>query len=425
MSTHTDIVVIGGGAAGMMAAIKALQEGCDVTVLEKNPFCGKKINITGKGRCNITNTRPWQEFSAHIHPNSQFFRSAFYGFSNQDTIELINAIGVPTVETQGKRIFPESMSARDVSRALQSYMEDLGAALLCDVDVIAVKRDGDSLVTTFCRTGGGLPEAVSSEAVIVATGGLSYPTTGSTGAGYDIARSFGHTITEHFPSLTALKPRRYDLDLQGIELENVGLVLFVDKSPVQVEEGDLSFTDNGIEGSIGYRVSRKAVWALSHGQRVELELDLKPALSLEKLDARISREIAAIGSSRATISTTKLRGLLRSFMPQALVKPFADSHPGLGADNLAAALKSWIFKIDSYTGYERCVVTAGGVSQKEIIAKTMCSKLDPGLYFAGEVLDLDGDTGGYNLQIAFSTGALAGRSAAQRILNSRLVSEEG
>ncbi len=236
MSTHTDIVVIGGGAAGMMAAIKALQEGCDVTVLEKNPFCGKKINITGKGRCNITNTRPWQEFSTHIHPNSQFFRSAFYGFSNQDTIELINAIGVPTVETQGKRIFPESMSARDVSRALQSYMEDLGAALLCDADVIAVKRDGDSLVTTFCRTGGGLPEAVSSEAVIVATGGLSYPTTGSTGAGYDIARRFGHTITERFPSLTALKPRRYDLDLQGIQLENVGLVLYVDKSPVQVEE---------------------------------------------------------------------------------------------------------------------------------------------------------------------------------------------
>ena len=422
---HTDIVVIGGGAAGMLAAISALREGCDVTLLEKNPFCGKKINITGKGRCNVTNTRPWAEFSSHIHPNAQFFRNAFYAFSNQDLLDLLNAVGVPTVETQGRRVFPESMRAQDVSQGLQRYVEELGAELLCGADVVGVKRDGDVLLTTFCRTGGGLPETISSDSVIVTTGGLSYPTTGSTGFGYDIAASFGHTLTERFPSLTALMPRRYDRDLEGIELENVGLTLYVDMTPVQVEEGDLSFTDNGMEGSIGYRVSRKAVWALSHGQRVELELDLKPALSLEKLDARISREIAAIGSSRATISATKLRGLLRSFMPQALVKPFADSHPDLSADNLARSLKSWLFRIDSYTGYERCVVTAGGVSLKEVIAKSMRSRLDDGLYFAGEVLDLDGDTGGYNLQIAFSTGALAGRSAAQRILNSRETGEKG
>ena len=416
---RTDIVVIGGGAAGMMAAIRALREGCDVTLLEKNPFCGKKINITGKGRCNITNSRPWQEFSTHIHPNPQFLRSAFYDFSNRDVEDLFNSIGVPTVETQGQRIYPESMRAQDVSQGLQSYLEDLGAELVCGADVVGVRRDGGLLVTSFCPAVGGTPEAICSEAVIVATGGLSYPTTGSTGFGYEIARSFGHTVTECFPSLTALKPRRYDLDLSGIELENVGLNLYVDGRPVQSEDGDLSFTDNGIEGALGFRVSRKAVWALNHGQKVELELDLKPALNLAKLEARITREITAAGSSRATISDTKLRGILRTLLPQRLVKPFLDAHPGLNADNLAASLKGWFFKIESYTGYERCVVTAGGVSLKEVVAKSMRSRLDDGLYFAGEVLDLDGDTGGYNLQIAFSTGALAGRSAAQRILNSR------
>lgn len=403
----------------MLAAISAMREGCDVLLLEKNPFCGKKINITGKGRCNVTNARPWAEFSTHIHPDARFFRNAFYAFSNQDMIDLLNAVGVPTVETQGHRIFPESMRAQDVSQGLQGYLEELGAELLCGVQVVGVKREGESLLTAFCPSGGGAARVVSSDAVIVATGGLSYPTTGSTGFGYDIAASFGHTITERFPSLTALMPRRYDRNLEGLELENVGLVLYVDKSPVQVEEGDLSFTGNGMEGPIGYRVSRRAVWALAHGQRVELELDLKPALNLEKLEARISREISAAGSSRATISAARLRGLLRSFMPQDLVKPFADAHPELNAGNLARSLKSWIFRIESFTGYERCVVTAGGVSLKEIIAKSMRSRLDEGLYFAGEVLDLDGDTGGYNLQIAFSTGALAGRSAAQRILNSR------
>lgn len=418
-----DIVVIGGGPAGMMAAIKAAEEGCTVALLEKNAFCGKKLNITGKGRCNITNSRPWAEFATHIHPNSQFLRSAFYSFSNEDVVDFFNSIGVPTVETQGNRIFPESMRAMDVSRAMVAHMIGIGVDVRCDSEVIGVSKADGCFLTSIIASSGTSSETVASDAVIVTTGGLSYQSTGSTGFGYEVAKGFGHVISDTFPSLTALRPDRYDPSLVGIELENVGLVLYIDRNVAQMEQGDLSFTDNGIEGSLGFRVSRKAVHALRHGQKVELEMDLKPALNIQKLEARITRELTDLGSSRATMGPVKMKSFLRSFMPATLVAPFLAAHPSLNVDNLAAALKSWRFKITAFTGFERSVVTAGGVSQKEVIAKAMRSKMDPDLYFAGEVLDLDGDTGGYNLQIAFSTGALAGRSAAQRILNSRAGSE--
>lgn len=420
---HFDIVVIGGGPAGMTAAIKAAEEGCTVALLEKNPFCGKKLNITGKGRCNITNSRPWAEFSTHIHPNAQFLRSAFYSFSNADVVDFFNSIGVPTVETQGCRIFPESMRASDVSRALATHMSEMGVEVCCDSEVIGVEKKDGRFVTAVSVASGASSASVSSEALIVTTGGLSYQSTGSTGFGYEIAKGFGHTLSDMFPSLTALKPDKYDTSLVGMELENVGLLLYIDKDVVQMEQGDLSFTDNGIEGSLGFRVSRKAVHALRHGQKVELELDLKPALNLQKLEARITRELTEMGSSRTSMGPVKLKAFIRGFMPASLVAPFVAAHPGLTIDNLAQSLKCWRFKIASFTGYERSVVTAGGISQKEIISKAMRSKMDPDLYFAGEVLDIDGDTGGYNLQIAFSTGALAGRSAAQRILNSRAGSE--
>lgn len=423
--TQSDIVVIGGGAAGMMAAAKAAAEGCTVTLLEKNTFCGKKINITGKGRCNLTNMKPWAEFSQHVHPVAAFLRPAFYAFSNEDTVDFFNSIGVPTVVTQGERVYPESMRAFDVSRALAAHLEDIGVNVICGADVLGVTKsdsdavDGNAMRTTYVGAGADGTEVIASAAVIVATGGLSYPTTGSTGFGYEIAKGFGHSITSTFPSLTALMPAHYDRDLEGLELQNVGILLYVDRDLVQMEQGDLNFTDNGIEGPIGFRISRKAVHALVNGQKVELSLDLKPALNMAKLDARIDREIAALGSSRATLGPAKMRTLLRSLMPADLVSPFINSHPELNARNLAGSLKEWRFKIISYTGYERAVVTAGGVNQKEIIAKNMRSRKEEGLYFAGEVIDMDCDTGGYNLQAAFSSGALAGRSAAQRILNSR------
>ena len=256
----------------------------------------------------------------------------------------------------------------------------------------------------------------SAPVLIIATGGLSYPGTGSTGDGYDFARSLEHSVTETFPSLTALMPRMYDADLVGIELRNVGLSLFIDLDLIKIEDGELTFTSNGIEGALGFRLSRRAVWALIKGQRVELVLDLKPALSLEKLRARIARDLAQMGATADDVGRNRFRTLLRGLMPAALVVPFQHYHKDLNVSNLPDKLKEWRFEIKSYTGYERAVVTAGGIPQKEIIAKTMASKKLPNLYFAGEIIDIDGDTGGYNLQIAFSTGVLAGESAAQQIL---------
>ncbi len=420
MQRKCDIAVIGGGAAGLMAAIQAAERGCNVVLLEKNSFCGKKINITGKGRCNITNTRPWNEFSPHVHPVAAFLRSAFYHFSNESIIALLNRIGLETVVERGERVYPKSMRARDVSQALTSYAEQVGVHIEYNCDVLRVSPEENCLRCTCAITDANLrTEILNAQAVIVATGGLSYPSTGSTGRGYEIARDFGHTIVDTFPSLTALMPERFDPDLIGIELKNVALQLYVDRDPVQYEEGELTFTEGGIEGALGFRVSRKAVAALRKKQRVELALDLKPGLSREQLENRISRELEALHCTRASLGPLKMKALLRTLMPGQLITPFLTAHPNLNGQNLPDALKAWRWRIINHTGYERAVVTAGGVPQNELIAKTMCSRKNGRLFFAGEVIDLDGDTGGYNLQIAFSTGALAGASAAAQVLKAR------
>ncbi|MBQ0025372.1 MAG: NAD(P)/FAD-dependent oxidoreductase [Bacteroidales bacterium] len=399
------IYIIGGGPAGMMAAIKAaevLRESGDeragdrIVLYDKNDVLGRKIYLTGRGRCNITNMRPWSEFSTHIHPNQNFLKHAFHAFSNSDVIAFFESLGVPTVVLQGQRVFPASLKAADVARSLENRVHELG---------IQVRRESVDIKGFDRMFGDGI--------VILATGGKSYPVTGSTGDGYEMASSVGHTVTSLFPCETALLPYGYDRNLEGIELKNVSLSLFVDKDKVQVEEGDFSFTNDGIESGIAYKISRRAVWALMNGQRVEVVLDLKPALSKEKLAARIARDVVQMKGR------PKASSLLRGLMPEALIAPFlmADKR-AIEIESLPDALKSWRMKIESFKGYERAVVTAGGVSLKEVSQKTMASKMKPGLFLAGEVLDLDGDTGGYNLQIAFSTGALAGSSAAKELLTS-------
>lgn len=386
------IVIIGGGAAGMMAAIFAagrLGDGSRVTLLEKNDRLGRKIYLTGKGRCNITNMRPWNEFSRHIHPDPKFFKPAFRAFSNEAVKEFFESSELPVTVEQGRRLFPASMKAADVVRTLERKVKECG-----------VRTEYNTVWDS----------SVSYDALVVATGGKSYPVTGSTGDGYEIARSFGHTITRVFPSLTALMPREYRY-YGTVELKNVALTLMVDKDVVQREEGEMSLTDDGIEGALGYRLSRRAVWALENGQKVTLSLDLKPALTQEQLSARISREMEGMGG-RPSVGA-----LLHRLLPSDLIPLFLDAHKGIGPGNLPSALKEWRFPIVSCKGYERAVVTAGGVSLKEINPSTMESRLHPGLFFAGEVLDIDGDTGGYNLQVAFSTGALAGMSAADYLLS--------
>jgi hypothetical protein len=391
------LAIVGGGPAGMMAAIRAavtLGDGSRVVLFDKNERLGRKIYLTGKGRCNLTNLRPWEEFAPHIHPNQRFLQQAFRAFSNEDVIRFFEKLGVPTVTLQGQRVYPASLIAGDVARALERRVQELG------------------IEVRYTTTVGSLAELDAYAAVIIATGGKSYPVTGSTGDGYRFAQEAGHTVTAVFPSETALLPRGYDPGLPGLEMKNVGLQLYIDRTLVESEQGDFNFTDDGLESGIAYHLSRRAVWALCNDQKVDIILDLKPALNLEKLEARIARESAsAPRPSRLDPDS------LRSFLPKPLVAPFRRANPDLSLENLAKRLKSWSFPIVDYKGFERAVVTAGGVSLKEVVPKTMASRLRPGLFFCGEVLDLDGDTGGYNLQIAFSTGSLAGTSAANYLLS--------
>ncbi|MBQ2912701.1 MAG: aminoacetone oxidase family FAD-binding enzyme [Bacteroidales bacterium] len=402
-----DIVIIGGGAAGLYAAatLSSLNmEGASLKVLllEKMHRCGLKIGITGKGRCNLTNTKPWEEFSSHIHPKNIFLKNSFYGMSNISTMEFFEKIGLPLVVERGDRVFPQSMKATDVPSVLEKHILRGGVEIKKNAPVRHIKSSPDNLFLVEYGEG----EELASKKIIVATGGLSYKTTGSTGDGYEFARCFGHKITQCFPSLTALRPKDYREEFQGISLKNVSLQLVVNGNVVQEEFGDLDFTNGGIEGPIGFKVSRKGVHSIINGQKVEVVLDMKPAVSHKQLKERISRELLQVKGNQ-------LKGLLPKLLPQSIVPLFVAAHKNLSIENLPEKLKCWKFAVEGYVGYERCVVTAGGVHLQEVSQKSMESKLVKGLYFAGEVLDLDGDTGGYNLQIAFSTGALAAMSAAK------------
>ncbi len=403
-----DIIIIGGGAAGLYAAATLssyIREGnsLNVLLLEKMHRCGLKIGITGKGRCNLTNTKPWNEFSTHIHPKNIFLKNSFYAMSNIAVMEFFERIGLPLVVERGDRVFPQSMRALDVVSALEGHILGGGVEILKNKEVSSLEHpDNYFRISTLDGN------VFTSHKVIVATGGLSYQSTGSSGDGYVFAKSFGHKIAPCFPSLTALVPKNYRMEYHGISLKNVSVQLVVNGDVVQEEFGDLDFTNGGIEGPIGFKVSRKGVYSIINGQKVELRLDMKPAVSEKQLQERIQRELKEIKGDQ-------LRGVLPKLLPSKLVKLFIEENKGVSLSNLHQRLKCWSFPVAGYVGYERCVVTAGGISLQEVSQKTMESKLVNGLHFAGEVLDLDGDTGGYNLQIAFSTGAMAALSAATAI----------
>ena len=411
-----DLVIIGGGAAGLMAAAQIsslLSEEVNsfkpsVLLIEKMMRPGRKIGITGKGRCNLTNARMWDEFSVHVHPNPNFFKNAFYNFSSSDTMDFFRRLGLELTVERGQRVYPKSMKAQDVTDTLVRYIKR------CRAVEISTEVSIDSVSSgEYYKLNLSDGSVVESRMVLVATGGLSYPSTGSTGDGYAFAEALGHTVTARYPSLTALTPKDYKEfagHLYGLQLKNVSLSLIVNGNVAQEEFGDLDFTEGGIEGALGFRVSRKAVLSLSQGQKVSLVLDMKPSLSESQLRERIKRE--------SSTGNNNVKYLLSKLLPRQMIQPFLTIHKktllmqsnSKAVEELPKLLKNTQFDIDSYVGYERCVVTNGGVSLGEVSPKTMESKLKKGLFFAGEVLDLDGDTGGYNLQIAFSTAALAARA---------------
>ena len=432
--TSADIIVIGAGASGLMAAAGAAQNGASVVVLEKMPRPGRKIMITGKGRCNFTNLKAWNEFSAHIHPKPNFLKPAFYNLNSEKMIEFLESQGLECVVERGERAFPASHLASDVVDALVRAAEDSGARILCGKEVSEISSAIETSFNVKCSDG----STFRCRKLIICTGGLSYPKTGSTGDGYKWAGQFGHSIKTLFPSLTAIVPFRYKVTtaahknhidrstplseigklLCGNELKNIQISIIIDGNTAQEEFGDMQFTDGGIEGPVGFKVSRKCVNALINGSKVGAVLDLKPAVDLEDLTVRISclwNEISKDKRNASKQYKDRYRILLTKVMPMSLIQGFMQMNPNTDHKTLAKALKNWKFDIEGYVGYERCVVTAGGVSCEEVAPKTMESKLTPGLYFAGEVLDLDADTGGYNLQTAFSTGYLAGMNAAKSL----------
>lgn len=434
--TSADIIVIGAGASGLMAAAGAGQNGASVAVLEKMPRPGRKIMITGKGRCNFTNLKAWNEFSAHIHPKPNFLKPAFYNLNSEKMIEFLESQGLECVVERGERAFPASHLASDVVDALVRAAESAGARILCSKEVEEIIHSSEAGTSFSLKCSDG--STFRCRKLIICTGGLSYPKTGSTGDGYKWAGQFGHSIRTLFPSLTAIVPFRYKVTtasplnhidrstplseigktLCGNELKNIQLSIVIDGNTAQEEFGDMQFTDGGIEGPVGFKVSRKCVNALINGSKVSAVLDLKPAVDHEDLTVRISclwNEICKDRRNASKQYKDRYRILLTKVMPMSLIQGFVQMNPNTDHKTLAKALKHWKFDIEGYVGYERCVVTAGGVSCEEVAPKTMESKLTPGLYFAGEVLDLDADTGGYNLQTAFSTGYLAGINAAKSL----------
>lgn len=437
MSNHTaDIIIIGGGAAGLMAGAGAATTFASqgrqgrVLILEKMMRPGRKIMITGKGRCNFTNLKQWNEFSSHIHPKPNALKAAFHNMTSEKMIDFLEEHGLETVVERGDRAFPASHLASDVVDALVRAAQNAGAEILCGKEVLDCRHENDGYMVS-CADG----SSYACRKLIVCTGGLSYPKTGSTGDGYRWAKEAGHSIRPLFPSLTAIVPKGYKdttvakghIDrstplsevgdgLCGNQLKNVGLSLVVDGNEVQSEFGDLDFTDGGIEGPIGFKVSRRCVNAIINGAKVTTVIDLKPAVEIEDLTVRINSLWNEISKDRKSANKQykdRYRILLTKVLPMSLIPSFMKLNPNTDHKTLAKALKNWKMEIAGYVGYERCVVTAGGISMEEITAKTLESKLVPGLYFAGEVLDIDADTGGYNLQTAFSTGYLAGISAAK------------
>lgn len=402
------IAVIGGGPAGMMAAAEAAKLGNAVTLFEKNEKLGKKLFITGKGRCNITNAAEMEAFLGSIPRNPKFLYAALYGYTNEDTVAFLNRMGVPTKTERGGRVFPQSDKSSDVLRAFAAHVKQTGVTVRLNTAVESVEKTDDGC---FMLKAGG--EVERFDAVVLSTGGASYPATGSTGDGYRFARELGHTITEILPALIPLETEEaWPKTLQGLSLRNVTLrVRDARGRQVFVELGEMLFTHFGVSGPLVLSAS-SAIAGAPTGAK--LEIDLKPGLSPEELDRRLLKDFDAN-------IRRKFANALDALLPQALI-PVVIAQSAIPGEtpvhqitreqrqSFAALLKALPLTVKCALPVEQAIITRGGVAVKEINSSTMQSKLVPGLYFAGELIDVDACTGGYNLQIACSTGVLAGRS---------------
>ena len=401
------LIVIGGGPAGMMAAGTAARHGFDTVLLEKNEKLGRKLYLTGKGRCNVTNTAgPQEMIEGKIASNPSFLYSALYSFDSARLMELLAEYGAPTVAERGGRVFPASGKASDITRALEKYLAAGGVRVSLGAQVSEITASGGSLSGVVVNG-----KHIDAQRVVIATGGLSYPATGSTGDGYRFARSLGHSVTKLYPALCSLNIREsFAAELEGLSLRNVGICVRMEGRTVHKDFGEMLFTGRGVSGPLILSAQRRLIGRLSSSPI--LSIDLKPALEEPELDRRILRDFEQ-NSSR--FFSNSLDNLLPRKMIPVIVRRSA-IHAQKPAGDITKAerkalvrlLKDFTLEITGCGGFDEAVVTCGGVSVSEINPSTMQSRLVKGLYFAGEVLDVDALTGGYNLQIAFSTGYLAG-----------------
>lgn len=405
-----DVIVIGAGPAGLLAAGRAAELGGKVLVLEKMRTAGRKLLITGKGRCNITNSAPISEFIKHVFPNGKYLKNAFAQFYNTDIIELLERYGVDVTLERGGRYFPTSNKSLDILNALLTWVNEQKVEIRCNTKVDKLLIE-DGAIRGVQANG----KAIMADKVIIATGGKSYPATGSTGDGYEMARQAKHEVEKAIPALVPLETSgNLAQSLQGLNLKNVNAVIWIDHKKAGESFGEMLFSNFGLTGPIILSLSRIVVKALRDNQKVEMTIDLKPALDEQKLDIRLQRDLNEHGKK-------KIGNIFKFWLPASMVPVFIaelnidvekECHQVTAKERkkIRFLMKNLPFTVTNSRTFKEAIITAGGVSTKNISPKTMESKNVKGLYFAGEVIDLDAETGGYNLQIAYSTGWVAGNS---------------
>ena len=409
------VIVVGGGAAGMFAAIAAAKNGHQVTLYEKNEKLGKKIFITGKGRCNITNAADMEELFDAVVTNSKFLYSSFYGYTNQNVIDFFEDAGVPVKIERGNRVFPISDHSSDVIRALEREMKKVGVKVCLNTEVKSVEAEKDKFNKVVLKD----TTTQTADACIVATGGLSYRSTGSTGDGFRFAENVGHKVTQCFPSLVPMETKEPWIgELQGLSLRNVEAKILDGKKELYKDFGEMLFTHFGVSGPLIISASRYVgkKFMDKNGQKKELtlEIDLKPALTEEQLDQRVLRDFEENHNRQFKNAITKL--FPTKLIPVMLELGGIDPEKKVNSiekeerKQFVHLIKHFRMTLTGLRDYPEAIITKGGVNVKEIDPGTMESKLVKGLYFAGEVLDLDALTGGFNLQIAWSTGYAAGNA---------------
>lgn len=406
------VLIAGGGAAGMMAAVMAAREGCTVTLFEKNEKLGKKVFITGKGRCNLTNACDVEDLFPAVKTNAKFLYSSFYGFTNQDVMDFFEELGMRTKIERGERVFPLSDHSSDVIRTLEEEMKRLGVKICLNTSVKKIEAKDGHFTGVVLSDG----KKVSGDACVVATGGISYPSTGSTGDGYRFAKELGLEVTDCLPSLVPMETQEdWVPELQGLSLRNVNAVIRDGKKKLYEDFGEMLFTHYGVSGPLMLSAS-SVIGKKLKDHSLTLEIDLKPALSIEQLDQRVLRDFEENHNRQ-------FKNAIHKLFPAKLI-PVMLKLSGINPEkkvnvisreerqHFVSLIKKIPVTLTGLRGYNEAIITKGGVSVKEIDPGTMEAKTVSGLYFAGEVLDLDAVTGGFNLQIAWSTACAAARACA-------------